>query len=285
MVLRFQNKNQNKIIKLEFPNSIVENLFNNLLIINHKQLQTLPPNLDITAQFNNLQFSDNAQKTQLNRVTFSVNGDLATRQAKVELSADVIEMANEGNKPLLFESLQLTLQLEQNKLSLINFFVNAFSGSLSINADALLTIKLLPEPAIKVQQLILNSLVAKDMKVVIPDSFPFTSKSSNTTEDEALPITDFLVKSMRLQNIDLHSKIQKIPLTDKSADLVISDFYPIKDKKLLDITQLTQQASRFSLTLDHLRWQDMNIEQFSVAGSLNKNDQGLQILMQLLSEK
>jgi hypothetical protein len=258
---------------------------NDLLIIDHNQLQILPKHVDVKTQFNHLQFSDKSQKIQLNNVKLSVTGDLLKRQANIDLSGDAIELKTADKIPLLFESLQVQLQLAQNKLSLVNLSVNAFAGSLIANVDALLVINFLPKPTIKVRQVVLNTLIAKDMEIVIPSFSSSNTQPEKSTTDELLPIREFLIKNINLQNIGLQSETETLPLTVKSANLKVSNFYLIKDNKLLDITQHTQQSGDFALAFDYMRWQDSVIEQFSVVGSLGEDDPSIRLLKTLLIKK
>lgn len=258
---------------------------NDLLLIDNQQLQVLPKQLDVKTQFEQLNLSSDTKKLQLNKVKLFVNGDVLKRQAKMGVNAELIALDAEGQIPLLFESLQVELQLEQNKLSLVNFFVNTFSGSLQADAVALLTIKLLPKPQVTVQRVTLNSLLAKDLQVVIPDLLPVKEEPHNPRENDLLPITELLIKVLSLQNVNLYSHAKQLPLNIKSAFLDVNDFYVIKNNKLVDATQLTQQTGRFNLVFDQLNWQEMQIEQLSVAGSLSEDDQGLKALKQLLSDK
>ena len=256
---------------------------NDLLIIDNKQLHTLPKRLAFTTQFNHLQLSNPSHKAVFNKVKLSTEGDLFKRQAKLELNAGEIDLQVGTHLPVVFESLQLELQLVQNKLSLVNFFVNTFSGTVAANADAILAIGLLPKPTIKVQQVILNSLVAKELQLTIPELPLANTQGKNNTKNKQLPITAFQVKKVRLQNVNLHSEATQLPLTVTSMHLDMRDFYIIKENKLLDASQLTQQAGRFSLAFDQLQWRETLIEKFSVAGSMNEKDKGIQVLKQLLT--
>jgi hypothetical protein len=274
-----QHKGQN----ISLTGASVE--LNDLLIMDHKQLQTLPKRLDITTQFTHLQFSDKSQAIQINNAKLSVNGDLLKRQANIDLSADVIELKVVDQIPLLFESLQVQLQLVQNKLSLVSLSVNAFAGSLIANADALLAINFLPKPAIKFGPVVLNALIAKDMQIVIPSFSSSNTQPKKSTTDELFPIREFLIKNINLQNISLHSELETLPLTVKSADLQVSDFYLVKDNKLFDMTLHSKQTGDFSFAFDHMRWDESVIEQFSVIGSLGEDDPGIRLLKKLLIKK
>jgi hypothetical protein len=151
------------------------------------------------------------------------------------------------------------------------------------NADAILAIGLLPKPTIKVQQVILNSLVAKELQLTIPELPLTNTQGKNNTKNKQFPITAFQVKKVRLQNVNLHSEATQLPLTVTSMHLDMRDFYIIKENKLLDASQLTQQAGRFSLAFDQIKRRETLIEKFSVAGSMNEKDKGIQVLKQLLT--
>lgn len=259
--------------------------FNDLLIIDKSQLQTLPKNLDISAQFKQLIVDNSGQKGEFNHVTFSIKGDLVKRQASLDLSASRILVESTEQAPLLLELLQLQLQLVQNKLSLQHFFVKTRSGDLSLHVDAFLAIKFFPKPEIAVKKVILHSLIANNLQLVVPHFSPSKTPISSQAEPERLPVEVLLIKEVRLQNISVQSEAEQLPLVVKSADLSINDFFLIKDNKLVDITQQTQQAGSFTLAFAYFRWQETVIEQFAMSGSLHEKDQGVQVLKQLLKNE
>lgn len=274
-------QNEEKKLLLEEASFVL----NDLLIIKQKQLQLIPENLSFISDFQRLIVSDNNQKATIDNLQLSVNASLQQRQAMVNVSSDSVQLENNNSPPVLLQSLGFDLQLKGNKLSLSDFFVNAFSGSLALQADALLAIRLLPKPAIKVQKLILNSLVAKDMQLHTPILSGSNDNPSQSVKSELLPIGELLIESLNLENISVLSESKKWPLQLKSVDAQINNLTAIQDNQLIGVNQLDQQSANFALAFDYLLWKKMVIEQFNIAGSLEENDPAWKLLKGLFTKE
>lgn len=255
---------------------------NDVLVIDQKKLVILPQHLDISTKINHVNFNDEKLSTQLQDVKFSTQGNLLTRQAKVDLSVADIHVKGDEYPLIVVNSLLIQLSLNTNRLLLKHFYAETFSGELEAQAEALFAINLLSKPNIKIEKIQLNSLTAKDMKILISD-FPLTHQQTDTnTAQRLLPINHFLIKEMDLKNISLSSEIAQLPLTVKSADLKVNNFEVIKDNKLWDMESERSQTGDFSILFSQLSWQDSVIEEFSLAGNLEESEPGLASLKRLL---
>lgn len=264
--------------------------FNDLLLIDRSQLQQIPQSVDLAAEISFLNVSDSKHNLTLRNLQLSVSAFLFARQGRLNVEADEVLVEREKQPVLQLESLALQLALQKNKLLLKPFFVNAFSGSLALQAEADLTIKFLPEPAIKVSKITLVSLLAENMQLtasefLLSNSSPNLqpdSPSSLSSNNASLPIETLLIKNAQLKNISVRSETEKLPLTLKSMDAQVHDLYVIKGHQWLDSIQDTQQAGLFSLAFENLQWQALQIEQFNTAGSLNEDDQAVHFFKKIL---
>lgn len=256
--------------------------FNELLIINHKQWQILPANIDFTATFKALQLSDSSNKVEVNKFNLTAAGSLFKRKGHLNISAAEMNSSSTNLPPLKLNGLQLQLLLEQQKLSLQHFFVNAFSGSLALKAEALLTFNLLPKPAIKVQEVELLSLLAKDMQIHIAKWKKPIAEPQEVSENRLWPIEKLSIAKAHLQNINIDSEAEQLPLRLKSAHVQINDWLLIQDSQLLDPTLGKLQTGGIVLAFDSMHWKNSVIDKFSMGASLNKEQQPLNFLQQIL---
>lgn len=256
---------------------------NELLIIDHQQLQTLPAKLELLTTFNALSASNNNQKLEINDVSLRTSIDLFKREGKMEVSAGEVS-ANSYLSPMRLTALELSLQLEQQKLSLTHFFVNAFSGSLAVKGDAFLEFNFLPKPALVVDRLEVLSLVAKDLQINIPDFSDKKVTTSNKSVQDPFPIQSLSVMNADLNNISILSKAKELPISVKSADVQINNYMVINNYQLIDPTQDLQQSGTIALAFEYLRWENSVIEGFSMESQFDEQKEKLSALKLLLNQ-
>lgn len=279
--------NLNVALKFDDKNFVLKeaNLaFNELLIINRHQLQTFPTNLDFITTFKALQASNNKQKVEVNDFSLMAHVNLLKREGEMKMSAAEVSSINADLPPVLLSALQLKLQLEQQKLSLTHFFVNAFSGSLAITADLFLEFNFLPKPAIAVKKLQVLALTAKDIQLNIPEFFEKNTSTASTSEQLRLPIQSLSVKNASLHNISIFSDVKNFPLALKSADAQISNWLVVDNNQLIDLAQESQQQANFAFTFESLRWRNSVVEEFSIVSRFDKQQQEFAVLKKLLSK-
>lgn len=280
-IVKFEIIDLNALVKKEGKKLLLKEAnieLNDLSVIKQNKLQILPTKLGLIAKLKTLQFSDEKQKIAVSNLKLSSHANLAMQEGKLNLSADEINIERETQNALLLQSLDLQLHLAQNKLSIPHFFVNVFSGSLALQADAYLSVSLLPAPVIRLGKVDLHSLLAKNMKINVPK---LSFEPTKTSKNKALPIEVLFIESVDLQNIDIRSELENLPLTLTSLDARLTDFYLIKEGQLVDPIQTKQQSGNFSLAFSYLRWKDSIMEQLSIEGSLTEDDQGVRLLKQL----
>jgi len=227
------------------------------------------------------------QSAEISDFKLTASGGLAQREAKIALTAAQVISHQQDLSPIALDSLQLTVELNNNKLLLQRFVVNAFSGSFEMTADALLAINWLPKPTVSVKKVQLLSLVAQDLQLNIPElpNVKDESQQAQTNAPQSFPVEAFFIKNVELKNIDLTSEAEQFPLQLKSADIDINDWHIIKDNQLLDPTQDSSQSGNVAIAFEYLSWQETIIEQFSMQGDLDKNNPDLNLLNALLMEK
>ncbi|GLS90559.1 hypothetical protein GCM10007916_16260 [Psychromonas marina] len=259
-----------------------------LLVINNQQLQLVPVNADITLAFKHLQLQAPQQQLQIDNLQLSAQGDLLQRQAKLDITTSSIVTGLSAQQLITVDALQLGLQFNKNRLLLEHLNIDAFSGSLAMQADAVLDIKLLPKPSVSVQQVTLHSLLAHDMSIDIP-TWLMPAEQQNISDEqqknELLPLQVLLIKQLKLDNISVYSANSALPLQLKNLQLTLNDLYLIEQQRWINFPPDDAQAGSFSLAFERLGWQETLIEQLSIAGSLSDDDQGLLLLKQLLFEK
>jgi len=259
--------------------------FNNLLIIEQKKLQLLPRNIDFKTNFKQLALNDSQQKAQLADFQLAVDAYLLQRKAELKVSVGQIHFKSQQSPPLQLNALSLNLQLENNSLRLQDFWVDLFSGSLAINAQAMLDIKLLPTPKVTIQQVVVNSLIAKDMHLNIPVLTQSSAEPQPATDKKQLAIASMLIEKLNIKNVTVLSESELLPLQLKSVDAQLNNLYVIQEHQLLDVAKLNEQSASFSLAFDYLRWKKSVVEQFAIAGSLQQDDPAWQLLKSFVGEK
>lgn len=252
------------------------------LVINNQRLQTLPVTLNATAQIKSIALKDANQQLLFDELQLSVEGDLLQRSGHLNMDVDKIELIGALQPAMLFSAIQFTLHLEKNRIDLENFSLNAFSGSLRVQANAMLDINVLPKAEIKLKQVTLQSLLLKDMQLTIPDWQPLTDNAQQSSS--LLPMEKLLIKDLHLENIDINSDNNTYPVVLKELDLQLLDLYLVQHHQWLSLGQYTEQESHFSLYFAYLNWQASMIEQFSLAGSLSENETNFLLLREHLSK-
>lgn len=256
---------------------------NDLLVIDNKQLQTLPAALNANTQIKSLQLKNEEQQAQLENLQLSVAGDLVQRTGRLTIGVDKIEVTPEQQAVVVLRHTQLALSIQQERLNLENLSMNAFSGDLKMQADALLEIDFLPKPELKVKQVTLQSLLVKDMQLTIPNWQGSEEKNSEQVQSkDMLPIEALLVKNIQLQNINVTSANLDLPLTATGLQLQLLGLQLVENYQWLDLLQPKQQGASFSIMFDSLRWKESLIEGFSTQGRLGEDDQGLIFLQEKL---
>lgn len=251
---------------------------NDLLVIERKQLKIVPLNLDLATTFNTLTLSDDQQKMALHNLQLSVQADLLQRQARLNVSMESMALQADHS----FQSLKLSMQLDQDILRIENFSIDTFTGHLAMQADILLALTIFPKLDIKVKQVTLQSLLARDMQLTIPAFKMAVNDKNKAHKNTLLPIETLLLKDLQLSNINVRSENEAFPLLITALDLQLSNVTPIRNFQWLDLPNHREQAGSFSVAFERLNWQQAEIEQFSVMGSLSEHDQGLNLLHKLL---
>ena len=268
---------QNEDKKIDLSDANFE--LNDLSIIDKQQLQIIPKNVDFGTTFKLLQFSDNQRSITLDNFKLSFKAFLSQRQAKLALAAEHIEV----RAPYLvqLQSLDLALDLAEDKLSLQRFIVEAFSGSLSMQAEAKVVVSALPFISIKLQQGVLHSLVAKNMLLHIPTLVEQSGEVRHEAGGGPLAIDELLIKRIELDNISVQSEAKQLPLVLRSANAQLSNLYIVQNYQLLDVSKLNEQSANFSLMVDYLRWKTASIEKLSIVGSLKEDDPAWLLLQEI----
>ncbi|WP_022942658.1 AsmA family protein [Psychromonas hadalis] len=278
---KFQLIDLNVALQKEDKNLLLKEAsitLNDLLIIERQQLKMLPVSLDLVTTFNSLTLSNKQQSMFLQNLQLSAQADLLQRKARLNLSLESMALQPDQQ----FHALQLTMQLEQEKLRIAHFSADAFSGNLTMQADVLLALTLFPLPDIQVKEVILQSLLAQDMQLTIPAFKREANEKDKASQKALLPIETLLLKGLQLKNINIRSENAAFPLFITALDLQLSDFTPIRNYQWLDLPSHHEQTGSFAVAFERLNWQQAEIEQFSVTGSLSEQDQGLKTLYKLL---
>ncbi|WP_413700987.1 hypothetical protein ACLKMH_04195 [Psychromonas sp. KJ10-10] len=250
-----------------------------VLVIDNKQLITLPEKVDMVTHIGDLEFNEESLNVALQDINLSSKVSLLKRQAELDVSIAGVQLEHIEYSPFLLDSLVIKSTFDNNRLRLKDFSLNTFSGHLSAQAEALFAINWLPKPDLKIESIQLNALNAQDMHVLIANFPKFDKQSNLETEQNKMPIESFVIEQMNLQNISLISEAEVLPLTLKSADLKVNDFQVIKDGELWSTSAERKQGADFSISFSQLDWQEAVIEGFSLSGDLIKTEQVLQSLL------
>ncbi|MFT6985243.1 MAG: hypothetical protein ACJAT7_001051 [Psychromonas sp.] len=252
----------------------------NLLVINNKKIVSRSFQGNVRFDFATLAIQlDDLKALTFDKLSLSGDLDLPNLQGMLALSIKEFIVSLPNQADIIVDNSLLDLQLDKNRLSLTRLFINIFSGELSLQADALLSLDLFPAPALSVERLQILSLLLKDMHLTIPD---FMQKSEGALLGKGkLPIETLFLQQVNLQNVNIRSEEKQIPLTVKGLNSRVSDLYLLKNNQLASLSEAGNQVGVFVLQADYLQWADSIIEAFHVAGSLTESEQ---VIGQLLSE-
>ncbi|PKF60878.1 hypothetical protein CW745_13470 [Psychromonas sp. psych-6C06] len=266
--------------------------FRDVHIIQQHQLQTIPSSIDVSLQIKSLLFESPEQQVQLDDWQLSLQSNLFQQQGRLtgEIGSVTFNLPSEKSRTssMNFHNMYFELLLKQQYLRLKEFTLEAFSGHMSMRSEAELAITLFPKPLFKLKQVTVESLQLKDMQLVIPDISGANNRTEvsvdNTEADISLPLENLLLEQLLLTNVNIRSENSELPLRVDRIQLQLNHVPLIRNSDWLRVATLSEQAGSFSLAFALLHWQQSVIEDFSVAGSLTEEDQGLLLLKQLLSE-
>ncbi len=259
----------------------------NLPIIEHKKFVSALFKGNLLFDFKKLDLQLSALKAvRLEDLSLYCNFDLQSLQAKLALSIKQLGFTSPNQAEIIVENSLLDLQLHKNRLSLKRLFIKAFSGELDLQADALLSIHLIPAPTFSVNSLTVLSLLVKDMSLNIP-AFMQASENeefSRTNEKQKLPLETLFLKQVNLQNLNISSEEKLLPLTVKGLNSRVSEFYLLQNNQLFSLSAENNQSGLFALQFTYLQWSETIVEQFSVAGSFSEDAARLLLLKQLITD-
>lgn len=253
----------------------------NLAVIEDKKLLSaaFKGRVDLDFATLELQFAE-LSRLRLDNLSLSADLDLPKLQGSLALSIKQLAFTAPKQTEITAGNSLLELQLDRNRLSLTRLLTHIFSGELSLQAEALLSLDLFPHPAFSVDHLQLVALSLKDMQLTIP-AFMRASQddASSRTEKQKLPIATLFVQQIKVENVDIRSEEEQLPLTVQGLNGRVSDLYLLKNNQLPGLSEDVNQAGVFVLQADYLQWADSVIEAFQVAGSLTENVQALVLLL------
>jgi len=251
-----------------------------LSIIEHQQLVMIPVSVDVNAQVTSLLIADSKKSVQLDGIQVSAQGNLRQQTSKLVIGVDEIAVVPQSLPKMAFSDFSLALQQAQTQFSLDNLSLNAFDGYLVIQGEATTDIRLFPTPRISINEVLLSSVLLKEMWLTLPSIAPFTAADTKPTS--ALPIEALSIQHLQLENIHLNSDNEAFPLLLTDANLAVSDLTLIQQHQWLSLEQYEQQSTPFSVAFDYLQWQDTIIEAFSATGYVNKVDQNMLLLEEIV---
>jgi hypothetical protein len=255
---------------------------NDVLIIENNQLVTLPKQMDMSTRIEHLDYKDEKLRSHIHNVNLSTQGNLLKRNGELDLMIDEFEIEYHERSVYVLNSLFMKFAMTANTLSLKQLSMNAFSGLLSAQAEAIFSFDLLPQPEIKIASIQINTLNAQNMDMALPNFSYFNKQANEEVKPSLLPIESLIIKQMNFQNMSLNSDHKKWPLIIKSADFQIENFQVIKDNKFWNINSEASQTGNFSIAFSELSWQDVIVEQFSLESNLEDSKEDFGSLKLLL---
>lgn len=260
----------------------------NLSLIHNQQLQAFPLTLQLQSTVDALQFTDGEQRIQITDLNLSTEGDLLARQAKLSLALGKSDIVLPQQQNIAIDSINLSLTFDKDNLSLDALKLNAFSGEVIAQADAIFDISLFPQPTVKLKQITLQSLIAKDMQILIPD-FLVSEATEQGIEgpqkDSFLPVESVFLKLLQLQNINIASANADLPIFLDSLQLQLNDLYLISQNQWINLPLNSHQGGSLNMAFERLNWQQMSVEAFTMSGSLKENQQSLMLLKQRILDQ
>jgi len=253
----------------------------NLAVIDNKKLLSAAFKGSVNLDFATLvlQFAE-LSALRLDNLSLSADLDLPKLQGSLALSIKQLAFTAPKQTEIIADNSVLDLQLDKNRLSLTRLLTHIFSGELSLQAEALLSLDLFPRPAFSVEHLQLLALSLKDMQLTIPAFMPAAQDDvSSRSEKQKLPIATLFVQQLKVENVDIRSEEKQIPLTVQGLNGRVSDLYLLKNNQLPGLSEDANQTGVFVLQADYLQWADSVTEGGQIAASLTENIQALALLL------
>lgn len=250
---------------------------NDVLLIEHNLLQNPLLMFDITANIKSLMLSNDNYRGQINESTIKLQGNLLQRQAQLELRIGSIE----SYAPLIsLQAIKLNLRWNNNNVQLEQFSLDAYSGKLMMQGNMHIEAYLFPKLDVKVKQVILTSLLLKNMQLRIPAFNVAVKDPTQAQEKNLLWLEELQLNSVKLENVSVLSNNKAWPLKIKNLQAQLNEVDIIKAQHWINLTQV--QSGTFFLAFDALNWGGTRIEKFYTAGSLDKKKYDLLDLQKLL---
>lgn len=254
----------------------------NLLVIDKRRVVTALSigNLDLDLAALTIQLAD-LTTLKLDKLSLSGDFDLPGLQAALAISVKQFAFRAPSLGEIIADNSLLDLQLEQHRVSLRRLSMNIFSGELDLQADALLSFDPFSQPAFSVNRLQVLSLLVKDMRLTIPAFMPVSEDKAQGKGKQTLPIKTLLLQQVNLQNMDIRSEEEQLPLTVKALNATLSDFYLVQNNQFVTAAEKNSQAGEVRLQADYLQWAEKVIEEFEIVVTLPEDKA---LLLQLQSQ-
>ncbi|HEY5716685.1 MAG TPA: hypothetical protein VIS54_09735, partial [Psychromonas sp.] len=256
----------------------------NLRIAADNLLQPDLPQVSVNLDFARLKIQKSPQQ-QLLIKEGQLKSDLTLVSLQATLGAAIqsIELdLSDLPKVVMTDSL-LDLKIDKDKVILAQLLTNVFDGELNLQAQALLAINPLASPMLAVKSITIESLLIKEMNLRIPslDKVAGRLETEPDKEQSLLPVETIFIKQAHSENVDISSE----NLTLLNLHAAVQGLYLVKNRRLIDFALDNDQDGLFALKFDLLRWFDSEIEAFSATGSLNQDEQSLQLIQEYFKTK
>lgn len=253
---------------------------NNLLLIENNQLNTNLFTDNLQFDFTNLNIQKSAQvKLQIEGLSLQSEFSLLPLQATLLTEIQYVELDTIEVKNLFFDNVLLDLRVDKNKISLNRLFANAFTGQLDLQATASFVVTPFSSNVVSFKQLTVDSLLLKDMQLVIPIvNNPVSTEDADNKQPLVLPIESVFLQQVDVQNLNISSIDNQPKLTVNNLTSSVRDLYLVKENRLVSLPDKGTSSGFFTLKFDYLSWFDSEFEQFSIAGSLSKDDQSIMLI-------
>lgn len=260
----------------------------NLRIAADNLLQPDLPQVSVNLDFARLKIQKSPQQ-QLLIKEGQLKSDLTLVSLQATLGAAIqsIELdLSDLPKVVMTDSL-LDLKIDKDKVILEQLLTHVFDGELNLQAQALLAINPLASPMLAVKSITIESLLVKEMNLLIPslDKVVGRLETEPDKEQSLLPVETIFIKQAHSENVDISSENPRFPLTLLNLNAAVQGLYLVKNRRLIDFTLDNNQDGLFALKFDLLRWFDSEIEAFSATGSLNQDEQSLQLIQEYFKTK
>lgn len=196
------------------------------------------------------------QSVEFNDVILESELDLLNLQAQLLFAMKKVLINTADFSNLVIDNSVLQLQLDNNKLIVQHLVSDVFSGQLQLQGMVLFTLKPFSKNKILVDKVALSSLLMKDMQIDIPAFASPQDSESSVNQEASWPINDFQIEKANLENINISSREQTIPLFLKGANV------HIRDVNVLDSNSLINFMGSVNISFTYLQWEDVIIEAF-----------------------